>query len=92
MILQKAPDMLLLDFDMLWGGADGVLACLRDRPELLLQIRFVAATGADSPADLSACSQLPPANCFQKPVSPEAILGALLAATSPGKLEGQLVS
>lgn len=92
MIFQEAPFMLLVDFDILWGGADGVLACLRNTPELLPQIRFIGATGAGCPAELSVCSQLPLANCFQKPVAPEAILGEVLTVAASGKLERQLVS
>ena len=31
---QFAPTVLLLEWDLPWGGADGVLACLRESPYL----------------------------------------------------------
>jgi CheY-like chemotaxis protein len=32
---QQCPDLLILDFDLTWGGGDGVLARLREDPTLL---------------------------------------------------------
>jgi DNA-binding response OmpR family regulator len=62
-IQRMAPDALILDWDLPWGGGAGVLACLREtdatanRPVILLAGRF--ARGVDSDAPVAWCLRKP---------------------------------
>lgn len=61
-----SPDALVVDVDILWGGSDGVLACLRESFDGAL-MPTVFVTGDDSPAELSRRFEVPIGRCFQKP-------------------------
>jgi DNA-binding response OmpR family regulator len=52
MLREFAPDMLVLDRDLLWGGGDGVMAYMREDPSLAgVPVVFVADEDAsDKPA------------------------------------------
>jgi DNA-binding NtrC family response regulator len=65
--------VLLLDRELRWGGADGVLACLRaqtPKPE----VSVVLTAGADDPADVPSDTEPPVIACLTKPFAPELLL------------------
>lgn len=63
------PDVLLLDWDVFWGGGDGVLECVqqnhsrRDMPAVVI-------TGSAPRGTLFQQSGVPHSCCFSKPVEP----------------------
>ena len=60
------PDVLLIDEDLNWGGAEGVLARLVEEASLPY-VPVVMATGDRAPGELSAALGLPATHCFRKP-------------------------
>ena len=77
-LLEFAPDVLVLDMDLLWGGGDGVLARLRnDRDEKLSPTVFI--TGFDSPISMSRRFGIAIENCLQKPFEPGELLESVCA-------------
>lgn len=68
-----SPDALVLDGDILWGGGDGVLACLREDADGAAAPP-VFVTGDDAPDVLSRRFGVPTERCFQKPYRLTAIL------------------
>jgi len=70
------PDVLVVDLDILWGGGDGVLACLREGSAAAIA-PAVFVTGNDSPQVLSQRSGIPPGNCFQKPFRVSTLLDSV---------------
>lgn len=77
--LNPDVDVVVLDSDLLWGGADGVVAHLRARnieplPVVLLTSRPADSHGRESPFDSPIVSVL------GKPVPPEILLRAVRSA------------
>jgi CheY-like chemotaxis protein len=75
------PDVILLDADLLWGGADGVLEHLRGGsgpgvPVVLLASPFAAPAGSGGGS--------PVVSVLEKPVAVGALLGAVRSATGGG--------
>lgn len=61
-----APAVLVVDLEILWGGGEGVLACLRDDSDGAMA-PAVFVTGDDAPEVLSRRFGIPIERCFQKP-------------------------
>lgn len=72
----RSPDALVLDVHILWGGGDGVLACLRDDADGAVS-PAVFVTGDDAPDVLSRRFGVPSGRCFQKPYRLTAILDSV---------------
>ena len=73
------PDVLVLDEDLLWGGANGVLAWLKvDGP--LLRPRVVLAAGGTAAKYLSLQTALPSAHCLQRPFRLTTVLKHICAS------------
>lgn len=77
----RSPDALVLDVDILWGGGDGVLACLREDADSA-EAPAVFVTGDDAPDVLSRRLGVPPGRCFQKPYRLTAILDSVRAVVA----------
>ena len=73
-----APDALVLDMDMHWGGGAGVLARLREYRDIRLTPE-VFITGFDSPVILSRRYGIAMRSCFQKPFRPRDLLESVCA-------------
>jgi len=70
------PDILLLDRDLLWGGADGVIARIRDGSDL--PCPSVVLTTGEGSSDALASLLVPPVTaCLQKPFGLRALQQAL---------------
>ena len=72
----SAPDALIVDMDLLWGGSDGVLACLREDPGAAVN-PAVFVTGDDSPEVLSRRAGIAVERCFQKPIEMGTVLSSM---------------
>jgi CheY-like chemotaxis protein len=78
----SVPDVLVIDAEILWGGSDGVLSCLRDGAcRTLMPDVFVI--GQDRPEVLSRRFAVPVRNCFQKPFQLGVLLSFVLAGAGP---------
>lgn len=77
----RSPDALVLDVDILWGGGDGVLACLRDDADGA-EAPAVFITGDHEPDVLSRRFGVPPGRCFQKPYRLTALLDSVRAVVA----------
>ena len=73
------PDVVILDADLRWGGAEGVLARLRDGA-VSPRDPIVLVTGDTKPVQLSALLRLPADRCFKKPVSLDRLRDAIQSA------------
>src|SRR5262249_3160286 len=58
---QSAPDVLLLNMELPWGGGDGVLAQIREEFEHASAPTVIVTSDESEPA------QPPVVKCFQKP-------------------------
>jgi CheY-like chemotaxis protein len=81
---QGSPQLLVLDAHLPWGGADGLLAVMRDDPGLARIPVVLTSTGASAqPPDGLA---LPPVErMLAKPFSLAVLLE--IAAAGPGKIQ-----
>jgi DNA-binding NtrC family response regulator len=61
------PQILILDSELPWGGADGVLALLDSSVSARRDLRVVLATGSESSLRLAQRTGLPDAHCLPKP-------------------------
>ena len=78
-IQSRAPEVLVVDAQIRWGGGEGVLARLReDNDGCASPVVFV--TGDDSPETLSQRFGIDLRNCFQKPFRLSALLDSIRAA------------
>ncbi|MCL4205210.1 MAG: response regulator [Pirellulaceae bacterium] len=75
------PDVLVMDLDMLWGGADGVLSWVREQPARRSEPVLVV-TGRSVPEAMSARTGVASSHCLQKPFHLEHLLD-LCAAQRP---------
>ena len=72
----SSPDALVVDIDLLWGGSDGVLACLREDTDVAVN-PAVFVTGNDSPELLSRRAGIAVERCFQKPIEMGTVLNTM---------------
>ena len=71
-IIARLPVMVVLDIDLLWGGAEGVLARLRDDRDMR-SIRVILTTDKDKPEELAKLIKDPVVACFRKPLRMKAL-------------------
>jgi DNA-binding NtrC family response regulator len=83
---QSLPHLLILDLRLPWGGADGLLAVMRDDPGLARVPVILTSTEA-SPEALAALTSPPVVRALWKPFS----LTALLEIVRSGLGKGQPV-
>jgi DNA-binding response OmpR family regulator len=62
-IRQRPPDVLVLDCGLLWGGADGVVACLREEGASL---PVILTTWSTSPEEVCRLVVPPVVHCIRK--------------------------
>jgi signal transduction histidine kinase len=79
----RTPHVLVLDTDLLWGGADGVLARLNETPPSGTP-PTVFVTGPACVETLSRCTGVPPSCCLERPVRLTALLERVRSATTIG--------
>jgi len=84
---QCSPHLLMLDRHLAWGGADGVLAVMRDDPSLA-RIPVILTSSEASPETLSGLVSPPVVQALWKPFS----LTALLELVRSGLGKGEPVS
>jgi len=68
----EVPDLLVLDSDLLWGGEAGVLAGMREDPDLAA-VPVMVLTNRPEDGDI-ACADYPPIRAYlPKPLSPQGL-------------------
>ena len=65
-VSRSMPDVMVLEYELPWGGGDGVLARFREESPLL-PIAVVLVTCDNSPEDLSHEFTPPVVGCLQMP-------------------------
>ncbi len=78
---QASPRFLILDMQLLWGGADGLLEVMRDDPELA-SVPVVLTSTAAFPESLSGQASPPVVQALGKPFSLTALLEELEKVTA----------
>jgi DNA-binding response OmpR family regulator len=73
------PDVVILDTELKWGGADGVLARLKDE-DVSARDRIVLVTGDMTPLQMAAIVQVPVGRYFMKPVRLHLLLDEIQSA------------
>jgi CheY-like chemotaxis protein len=73
----------VLDTDLQWGGADGVLTCLRARGERPVPVVLLTPRAAPSPESRMRV-EAPVVAVIEKPIEVEALVCAVLSAADPG--------
>ncbi len=87
MLGEAAPDVLVLDLELLWGGGDGVLAWLREE-NASHGIRVILTATAGCPRDLAEFKKLPVVDYLSKPFALSALLESVrFAVASVGRCE-----
>jgi CheY-like chemotaxis protein len=84
---QRPPHLLILDLDLPWGGADGLLAVMRDDPDLA-RVPVILTSTEVPPEALAGLVSPPVVQTLCKPFS----LTVLLETVGPGLGKGQPVS
>jgi CheY-like chemotaxis protein len=70
---RDVPDVLILDWELPWGGGDGVLGFLREEPQFLPE-RIVLTSSAKSARVLRGLTAPPAVHALTKPFSPAELL------------------
>jgi two-component system KDP operon response regulator KdpE len=83
----QRPTVLLLDLELRWGGADGVLAWLREEGASD-RIAVVLMATAGYPKDLTALVEPPVVGFLPKPFSLTALLDRVRSAANGGRKDG----
>jgi DNA-binding response OmpR family regulator len=81
---QARPAVLLLDLELRWGGADGVLACLREEDEMH-RVAVVLMGTASLPKDSTALVEPPVVDYLHKPFTLTALLDRVHSAATVGR-------
>ncbi len=82
------PDVVVLDTDLLWGGADGVLACLQFGSRTRIPVVLLAPS-ADAPPRCGKAIDAPVAAVFKKPVVLASLLRAVQSAAGCTSSKGR---
>jgi CheY-like chemotaxis protein len=77
-----APDLLVLDNDLLWGGADGVLSRMWEEP-CLRRIPVIFTSGERAETRSQSLNSSPVVTQLVKPFSLRQLLAAIHAAGQP---------
>jgi CheY-like chemotaxis protein len=77
------PDVLVLDLDLLWGGAAGVLSHLRESSSTR-PVPVVLTANGDQSDRFTPFAGAPVVYCLSKPAVPQKFLESVLAAASYG--------
>jgi CheY-like chemotaxis protein len=85
-LCQTVPEVLILDKDLLWGGADGVLSVLRGGGNTIWPP--VVLLTSDRSDGLHEAQPLPVVHCLWKPVGFHALLEAVESIESDGRKTG----
>lgn len=81
------PDVLIIERNLLWGGCDGILAKMRDKPELSdIPVVILASTSHEPVEDISSPNVVA---WMQKPCQMRDTLEQVLSAVGPLQLSGQ---
>jgi two-component system phosphate regulon response regulator PhoB len=85
------PDVLLLDWDLRWGGGDGVLARLREETDIpaIPVVLMTSRAVAEMPQEPGNKAKL---IYLRKPFLADCLLESLFVATTDGENRGRLVS
>jgi DNA-binding response OmpR family regulator len=81
---QFSPELLILDVTLLWGGADGLLALMRDDPALA-RVPVILTSAEASPERRSGLLSPPVVQALGKPFSLTVLLE--IVRSGPGKGE-----
>jgi two-component system phosphate regulon response regulator PhoB len=82
---QSIPNVLLLDWNLRWGGGDGLLAWLRE--ESVLQEVPTIITSAGFPEESPAFLKPPVVACLVKPFSMNSLLESVRSAIAAKESE-----
>jgi DNA-binding response OmpR family regulator len=77
------PAVLVLDLDLRWGGGDGVLAWLRERPSPWLPVVLTATAGC--PDGVAKFLEPPVVDYLPKPFTLKALLASVRSALAGGQ-------
>jgi hypothetical protein len=83
MLRVLVPEAVILDADLLWGGADGVLACLRPGSRSRIPFVYLAPSAGGMP-DCEKGDDSPVVSVLQKPVTLSSLLRAVRSAAGRG--------
>ena len=75
------PNVVLLERELLWGGAEGVLAVMRDDPAML-SVPVVILLGENEPNSDAEQSLPPIVQCHNKPIRWDELANSVCSATS----------
>lgn len=81
------PEVLVIERDLLWGGSDGVLAVMRDDPDLG-EVPVILITNRRGDVRPDWCATPPIASSLQKPFRLSALLREAAAAIQQGQTNG----
>jgi DNA-binding response OmpR family regulator len=76
------PDVLILDAEILWGGGDGVLACLREEGPDGIPVILTGTVASDCLR--GRYGSLPGVQCLEKPFPLSVLLASVRFALSRG--------
>jgi len=76
------PDVLILDAEILWGGGDGVLACLRDEGPGGIPVVLTGTGASDCLRGRYSC--FPGVQCLEKPFPLSVLLASVRSALARG--------
>ncbi len=82
---ERAPDVLVLEPQLPWGGGEGVLAIMGELPELAIVPVMVLTSCRDSRL-LEAVARFPVSDYQLKPLAPDRLAGRLRAILAHPKL------
>jgi CheY-like chemotaxis protein len=82
---QLSPQLLILDLALPWGGADGLLAVMRDDPGLARIPVVLTSVDASSPEALSGLVSPPVVQALREPLSLMALLEIVRPASGKRK-------
>jgi CheY-like chemotaxis protein len=83
LLREFTPDAVVLDTDLQWGGADGVLSCLRARGNRPVPV-VLLTPGAAPPAESRMGVEAPVVAVIEKPIEMDALVRAVLSAAGGG--------
>ncbi len=81
------PEVLVIERDLLWGGSDGVLAVMRDDPDLV-EVPVILITNRRGDVRPDWCAIPPIAGSLQKPFRLSALLRDAAAAIQQRQANG----